>query len=354
MLGGVLAALALFTKNLYLPILAATLAFMVLRQRRLLLPYSLGLGAGLLVLSAALTCYAGASGLHDAFLGQDSSPLNLAWFAASLRAVVALEGGVVLVAVVGAVLALIVRGRPKAVFLGPPASSRHTQDPLEAGGPRECVRRDRAQTAEVAPWFLAGSCAVLLATLKEGTAWPVFQIAEPAVALLAAYAAVWPWRAGRWRTLLSARPSPLACLALAAPLVLGYALWGLATNGGTALDASNSGEVAHVAALVRAHAAPSATIVAPPYYAVLTGTNLPGDAADTYILAQRARRGDRWATALVRGIDADLAARRIPVVLTDLRIAAIAPLMSTLQAHYRPVYGDALPPALHVVVWLPR
>jgi hypothetical protein len=36
-----------------------------------------------------------------------------------------------------------------------------------------------------------------------------------------------------------------------------------------------------------------------------------------------------------------------------VRSDAIAPLMAALRAGYRPVYGDTLPPALHVEVWLP-
>ena len=31
-----------------------------------------------------------------------------------------------------------------------------------------------------------------------------------------------------------------------------------------------------------------------------------------------------------------------------------APLMAALRTGYRPVYDDSLPPALHVVVWLPK
>ena len=34
--------------------------------------------------------------------------------------------------------------------------------------------------------------------------------------------------------------------------------------------------------------------------------------------------------------------------------ASIVPLMAALRANYRPVYGDTLPPALHVEVWLPN
>jgi hypothetical protein len=36
------------------------------------------------------------------------------------------------------------------------------------------------------------------------------------------------------------------------------------------------------------------------------------------------------------------------------RSGAIAPLLALLQAGYRPVYDDTLPPALDLEVWLPK
>ena len=56
----------------------------------------------------------------------------------------------------------------------------------------------------------------------------------------------------------------------------------------------------------------------------------------------------------MRRVTRDLGAHRIPIVLTDVRSASIVPLKAALRANYRPVYGDTLPPALHVVVWLPK
>jgi len=131
------------------------------------------------------------------------------------------------------------------------------------------------------------------------------------------------------------------------------ALASLAGADRAALAQGNAAEVARVVAMIRAHAQPGATIVAPPYYALLTGTRLPGDAADTYILAQRVRHADPWALRWVRRVTRDLGAHRIPIVLTDVHSDAITPLMATLRAGYRPAYGDTLTAALHVVVWLP-
>jgi hypothetical protein len=196
---------------------------------------------------------------------------------------------------------------------------------------------------------------VLLATLKEGTFGTVFQVAEPAVALLAAYGATWALRTGpavhaAWQG-TARRPA----VAWALPAALLVALASLAGADRAALAQGNAAEVARVAAMIRAHARPGATIVAPPYYALLTGTRIPGDAADTYILAQRVRHADPWAMRWVRRVTRDLGAHRIPIVLTDVRrLGLIAPLMAALRAAYRPVYGDTLPPALHVEVWVPK
>src|SRR5918911_175977 len=326
-LAGVLAAAALFTKNLYAPLLVATLAYLALRRRHLLGPYLQGVMAGLAAFGAALAAYAGREGLYDAFLGQQSSPFTPAWFVGSVSYVITWEGAVVLVAIAGAYL---------------------------------CWRESRSRRLEgalaldYAPWFLGGGSAVLLATLKEGTFGTVFQVAEPAVALLAAYGATWALRTepaahAAWQG-TARRPA----VAWALPAALLVALASLAGADRAALAHGNAAEVAHVVALIRAHAQPGATIVAPPYYTLLTGTRIPGDAADTYILAQRVRHADPWAMRWLRRVTRDLSARRIPIVLIDLRIRDITPLMAALRANYRPAYGDSLPPALHVVAWLPK
>ncbi len=316
---GLLAALALFTKDLYLPLLAVTLVYLIMRRRRLLAPYLQGLLGGLVLLGGALVVYAGPDGPRDAFLGQDGSPFNPAWFVAAVAYVAASEGGIVLVALAGAVIGRYAR--------------RRILTPRAPGG------------SGYAPWLLVGSAAVLLATLKEGTAGPVFQLAEPAVALLAAYGALWAWRRRATK--------PVMPVALALPAVLLLSVVSIVGADRAALAWGNSGEVARVVALTRERAHRGAVIVAPPYYALLTGTHLPGDAADTYIVARRVARGDRAATAWVRRVVAGIDARRYPVVLVDLRLAAIAPLMAALQRTYRPLYADTLPPALHVTMWVP-
>src|ERR671938_235200 len=128
-----------------------------------------------------------------------------------------------------------------------------------------------------------------------------------------AYAGASHGRAG-WRAPLrsTTRPGSWAegagrpAVAWALPAALLVALASLAGADRAALAQGNAAEVAHVVALIRAHAQPGATIVAPPYYALLTGTRIPGDAADTYILAQRVRHADPWAMRWVRHVTRDL------------------------------------------------
>jgi 4-amino-4-deoxy-L-arabinose transferase-like glycosyltransferase len=371
MLSGVLAAVALGTKNLYLPLLLATLCYLAVQRRALLRPYLLGLCGGGAAIVLALLAWSPVAP-RDAFLGQQSSPLNMDWFVAALAYVAANDGGLLLVAAAGAVL---------------------------------CLRRGRSNAAPAAlsyaPWLLLGSVGVLGATVKEGTAGPVFQFAEPAVALLAAYAIAWAlpplltlrmpatrepatshppdsasWERQGTRLRASARRLPLASPCPHAPAVVARTRrWGDAARSiamlgipalvvlslppalgldTAALNWTNAGEVGHVAALVGAHARPGTTILAPPYYALLTATCLPADAADTYILARRIDRGDTQARRWLAGVVADLRARRLPVVVTDLRIEQIGPLMAALRSNYHLLYGDTLPHAVHSQVWLPN
>ena len=322
LVAGLLAALALFTKNLYLPILATTLVFLAVRRRGLLVPYLLGLIGGCAILSLALVETSGLVGLHEAFLGQQSSPLDGNWLVAALAYVAANEGLFVPIAIAGAWICT-----------------------------RKAKRTDPA--LEFAPWFLAGAAAVLLATVKQGTAGPVFQIAEPAVAILAAYGTTWPLMYGL-NYIFRPRGGLVWPVALTMPALVLVALVSSAGTDTAAFAQTNAGGVDRVVSLVKSNALPGGSIVAPPYYALRSDTRMIGDAADTYILAQGVRRGDRYSLAWLRTVVGDIRTRRIPVVLIDVRLASVAALMQALGANYIAVYSDGLPPALHVVVWLPR
>jgi len=434
-ISGLLAALALFTKDLYLPLLTMTLLYLWRVRRPLLAPYLAALLGGVGLLSGLLVLYGGASAWRDAFLGQDSSPLNADWLVASLAYVATLEGGFIVVAAVGAVLCLypspptplpragqpspptplpcagkgsngngsLVRKPPGSAGVPPapaldqgwarrprshftlnlrashnslailtdgttgsasippvgarvdrmPASSGHlcANDHAQAYDPKPDQEIYDVRGARLfAPYLLAGSVAVLLATLKEGTFGTVFALAEPAVALLAAFTIVRAIQAIGARR----RHAPLWAGVLALACVSCLGLIGPDRDALFTSAASNANAAARdVVALIRRHAAPRTVVLAPPYYAVLTGTRLPYDISDTYILAQRAKHGDLVAVAWVRGMAQDVAHGRYPVVVVDRHIALFAPVMAALRRAYHPVYADDLPPAVRSVVWLP-
>jgi len=389
---GLLAALALFTKDLYLPLLAATLLYLWRVRRALLAPYLAALLGGVGLLSLLLALYGGAGAWRDAFLGQDSSPLNADWLVASLAYVASLEGGLIVVAVVGAVLCLrpsspaplprvgeggrgdysLVQRRAGAIWgcktlaalpAGPwsnagtgkmPALPRlpHINHHVQGYNPKPGREMYDARYALLyAPYLLAGSVAMLLATLKEGTFGTVFALAEPAVALLSAFTIVRSVQAIRAR----GRYGPLwaGVLALAGVSCLGLIAPDRDALSSSAASTANAAMVRDVAALIRRHAAPGTVVLAPPYYAVLTGTRLPYDVSDTYILAQRANHGDPVAIVWVRGMAQDVARGRYPVVVVDRHIALFAPVMAALRRAYHPTYANDLLPAVRSVVWLP-
>ncbi len=446
---GLLAALALFTKDLYLPLLAATLLYLWRVRRPLLTPYLAALLGGVGLLSLLLALYGGAGAWRDAFLGQDSSPLNGDWLAASLAYVTSLEGGLIVVAVVGAVLCLypsppthddwpldpsrgstvqralpcagegsssdysLARKRPGSAGVPPvpgltPARASNTthatrfqitprphlprandnwlahgksgvvwghgrpgvepgtgETPALPGGlranlhaqvqahdPKPGREMHEARVARLyAPYLLAGSAAILLATLKEGTFGTVFALAEPAVALLSAFAVVRAVQAIG----AHGRHGPLWAGVLALACISCFNLIGPDRDAlaPSARLAANVATVQDIAALIRRHAAPGTVVLVPPYYAVLTGTRLPHDVSDTYILARRANRGDPVAVAWVRAMAQAMAQGRYPVVVVDRHIALFAPVMAALRRAYHPVYADNLPPSVQSMVWLP-
>lgn len=323
-LGGVLAALALFTKDLYVPVLAATLLYLLRQQRPLLASYVQGLLGGVIGATIVLLGYAGPTALRDVFLGQDASPLNPSWFIASVAYVVTSEGGLVLAALGGAWLCL---RRPTV-----------PGDNASVGG-------------SYGAYLLLGSAAILVATLKEGTFGTVFQCAEPAVALLAAYALAWAARAFRAPSRVVAGRVAVGG-ALAALLTLSCA--SVIGTDRAALAMNNTGAVGRVASLVRRHAPPGSIVLEPPYYAVLTATRIPGDVSDTYIMDQRAQHGDARAMAWLHAIRLALWWARYPIVVADQHIAALPGIIPVLRRRYHPVYDDALPPSIHAVVWLPN
>jgi len=309
---GVLGALALLTKVWYLPVAVATLIWLVRRRERLA-PFLAGL-----IVPLALAGVIGSLGAGRDFwqgmLVQDASPFSGTWFESSIYHVLADDWPLLLLGLAG------------------------TRWLWRSGASRERL---------LALWGI-WSCLVLVATIKEGTAWPVFQFAEPFLALSAALmlarsAAGAGVTRGPWTLRELAPYIALALVAFVSlPSVRAASTW------------PNSGEDRLVAA-VRTAAAPGDQGLAPPFYLYLAGRRGVDRYADINLWGLQARKGDPRAMAALAGLVRSLDTRSIPIVLEDSRVQALPGVSAALEIHYRRLnLHDTLPSDRSVVAWVPR
>jgi hypothetical protein len=193
------------------------------------------------------------------------------------------------------------------------------------------------------------SCLVLVATIKEGTAWPVFQFAEP---FLAVNAAVWLARS-TWTSATVPR-SPWLPWDLGSWVAVGLMVLVSLPAARTAASRPNGGED-RLAAAVRAAAAPGDQVLAPPFYLYLAGRQGVDRYADINLWSLQARRGDPRAVAALASLVRSLEDRSIPIVLEDTRVQALQGVPGALEAHYRRLaLHNTLPSDRSVIAWVPR
>ncbi len=315
-LAGLFAALALLTKVWYFPVGIVALWWLAVYRREQLVPYVVGAA-----LPAAAACVLGTLSAGGAFwhglLVQDASPVSGIWFESSVIHVL-IDDWLLLI--------------------------------LGLAGARALWRSEDQRLRLVALW-IPFSCLVLLATVKEGTAWPVFQFAEPFLAVGAA-----AFLSGRFRrreTLDAAsavRPSRPSAAALVLPVLLLLAVPALRT----ASSWPNSGEDALASAL-RSAKPTASSVLAPPYYLYLSGRHGVDTFADINLWGQEATRGDADALGAVRAMIGALDRGAVPMVLADNRVRALKGVPEALRAHYRQLpLRDSLPGDRSVTVWVPR
>jgi len=330
-LAGCLGALALATKVWYVPVGAASVLYMARHARGLLLPYFGALVPVLGIVFAAGTAAAGGA-FWRGLLAQDASGLSGNWLLASLVDVALRD------------LPLLALG-----LLGLP------------------LLRRRGRAGVLVCWYSVATCAVLLATVKAGTFAPVFQFAEPGLAIAAAAylaAQLPPHTADRSApdAQLSARPAARAVMATRRRPALLPGLLGLGflATAYAAIAATPPPGDAPVRALVRAietHSRPGATLLSPPYYLYLTGRRAFGEYADINLWDAADRAGDQGAHALVLRAEDSVSHGTIPVVVQDMRVKRLGAgvLYALLQTHYQRLpIDDPAPVDRRVVLWVPR
>jgi len=308
---GVLGALALLTKVWYLPVAVATLIWLVRRRERLA-PF-----LGGLILPLALAGVLGTIGAGRDFwqgmLVQDASPFSGTWFESSIYHVLADDWPLLLLGLAG------------------------TRWLWRSGGSRERL---------LALWGI-WSCLVLVATVKEGTAWPVFQFAEPFLALNAA--------------LLLARPAALASahrswtLRDTTPWIALVLVAFVSLPSARAASTWPNGGEDRLAAAVRTAAAPGNLVLAPPFYLYLAGRRGVDRYADINLWGQQAAKGEPRAVAALAALVWSLDKQLVPIVLEDSRVRALPGVPEALEIYYRQLnIHETLPSDRSVVAWVPR
>jgi hypothetical protein len=258
LLAGVLAGLALVTKVWYVPVLVASVWYLGRAQPARLPRFLMGLA-----LVVGVVCLLGwllvGADFWKGLLAQDVSPLNLDWFRASITHVLDDETPLLVAALGGALLTA--RGR---VTL---------------------------------PWLVVAyalsSAVVLGATIKQGTAWPVFQFAEPALALLAT-ALIVPLLDRDWRARPRAHPRVALPIIL---LLLVMATWSLPAMRAAA-PASDASE-RQLTQVITSYSPHGSTLLAPPFYLFVAGRRAFAEEADINLWDLADRSGDpaRWLRA---------------------------------------------------------
>jgi hypothetical protein len=313
LLAGVLGGLAMVTKIWYLPVLVVSVAYLARNQPARLPRFLFGL-----VLTLGIVCLLGWSQVGAAFwqglLAQDVSPLSLDWLDASIVHVLSDETPLLLAALAG--LLLIARGR---VGLSP-----------------------------LPALYGLSSVLVLGATIKQGTAWPVFQFAEPALVLLATALIVpLPTREG------GAGSRVRSSGVLPAILLLLMAAWSLPAIR-AAIPASDSSEHVVTSAIQR-YAPPDAILLAPPFYLYLTHRRAFAEDADINLWELADRSGNSSASAARQRLVQALRRGAVPIVVVDQRVDRLQGVLPTLSTFYRALsFVDPLPPDRAVQLWLSR
>jgi len=316
-LAGCLGALALATKVWYVPVGAASVLYMARHARGLLLPYFGALVPVLGIVFAAGTAAAGGA-FWRGLLAQDASGLSGNWLLASLVDVALRD------------LPLLALG-----LLGLP------------------LLRRRGRAGVLVCWYSVATCAVLLATVKAGTFAPVFQFAEPGLAIAAAayLAAQLPPRTARHPARVARNRPPL----LPGLLSLGFLATAYASVAAT--PPPSDAPVRAIVRTIEAHSRPGATLLSPPYYLYLTGRRAFGEYADINLWDAADRARDPAAHAWV--LRAEDAVRRgaFTLVVQDMRVRRLGngALYVLLQARYQRLpIDDPAPLDRRVVLWVPR
>ncbi len=188
-------------------------------------------------------------------------------------------------------------------------------------------------------WLLAG-VAVLGTLPAEGHDTNLFLMAEPAVAVLAAWGIVG----------LAERGTLVPILLIVVWLVAGVP--NLVDKGRDYFFRSNDSDVAVIVAETRSRSTDCQPVLIPGCYALEAERPVTLDYYDPFLWEEKHKRGDRNAVELIEGLKQDVANQVPPVVVFGEGQPSVEYLQPELGEEYRVDFtSEAWPP---MVMWLPQ
>lgn len=313
---GVLGILGTLTKLTFLPFLVVCVAYvLVFRRRQAWIFTAIALG-GAVAAAAALQLVTNGGYLSDILGSQASKGFSLSNLLGGLHRIWLLDWPLIVPAWAGAWFA----GR---------ALLRHEQ----LGG------QLKGRLFLLVGWLAAG--VVVLGTLPaEGHDTNLFLVAEPAVAVLAAWGLV---GLAERRTVV---PIALVVLWLLA------AVPALVDKSSDFFFRSNATDVAAIVAEAQNRTSDCQPVIIPGCYALESGRPVTMDFYDQFLWEEKYRRGNEDALAMFEGLRREVAAEKSAVILFGDGQPSIDILEPQLDDHYQVDFNsEAWPP---MTLWVPR
>jgi hypothetical protein len=187
-------------------------------------------------------------------------------------------------------------------------------------------------------WLTAGMA--LLATLPAaGHDTNLFQLAEPAVALLAAWGIIGLAEKGK------SIPVAAAVLLMIMSVVI------LVEKDRSFLTRSNAGDVREIVAAIDSRSEAGEAVLAPGCYALEAGRPVTRSFYDQFLWEEKYRRGDTDAIELFDNLRRDVSSQAIPVIVFEEDRDSLNIIGPELDIGYQESYQSAAWPP--VTLWLP-
>ena len=312
---GLLSVLGTLTKLTFLPFMVVCIVYVMIFRKRLAWIFIVVALGGSVAAAVALELATGGAYLHDILGSQASKGFSLANLLGGLHRIWQMDWPLMIPAWAGAWFAFRALGK-------------HEQ----LGG------QLKGRLFLLVGWLLAG-VAVLGTLPAEGHDTNLFLIAEPAVAVLAAWGLVG----------LAERRSILPIALIAVWLVV--AVPDLVDKSRDYFFRSNSSDVAVIVAETENRSAECQPVLVPGCYAVESDRPVTLDFYDQFLWEEKYRRGDDDAVSMFEGLRQEVAAQKPPVIVFGEGQPSIGNLEPQLDDHYQVDFNSVNWPP--VTLWVP-